>query len=264
MQMRIKQWYQRRVRELHMEPADLPPGYDVSTSCGRVYKNRVERPWRYGANRSKTTGPTELELETGVKGLFLIYNFLTEDEENEMVNSLVDLEWDSNRAGTRRVQLYVPWKEEKYRIVPKDTILPMPDTAKRCGYKIIEWAKQQTVPELKRFDWSGYLIYEDQMTELQINEYNAKDVLGFHKDNPTAYKEVIFGISLLADCEISYQNHREEIRVLIPRRSLYILSGEARSKWKHGILPGGIMAAEDGKRISLTYRCVEYTRNLKK
>jgi hypothetical protein len=49
-------------------PSDLPPGYDVSTSCGRVYKNRVERPLREGANKSKTSGPREFCTETGVKG----------------------------------------------------------------------------------------------------------------------------------------------------------------------------------------------------
>lgn len=49
-------------------PSDLPPGYDVSTSCGRVYKNKVERPIREGAIKSKTTGPLEFVEDTGVKG----------------------------------------------------------------------------------------------------------------------------------------------------------------------------------------------------
>jgi hypothetical protein len=52
-----------------------------------------------------------------------------------------------------------------------------------------------------------------------------------------------------------------------------MLSGESRYKWKvglfnlgshqkHGIVPGGILPSEDGKRVSLTFRCVEYTREI--
>jgi len=84
------------------------------------------------------------------------------------------------------------------------------------------------------------------------------DALGFHKDNPIAYTEVICGVSLLSDVWIHYQYLKEEIKVLIPKRSLYLLTGLARYKWKHGIPPDSLVGGD--KRISLTYRKVIYTK----
>lgn len=59
--------------------SEFPPGYDISTSCGRVYKNRVERPVRDGAIKSKTTGPLELETDTGLKGTIRLLGLLISD-----------------------------------------------------------------------------------------------------------------------------------------------------------------------------------------
>eukprot|EP01125_Pyxidicula_operculata_P015726 TRINITY_DN5363_c0_g1_i1.p1 TRINITY_DN5363_c0_g1~~TRINITY_DN5363_c0_g1_i1.p1 ORF type:complete len:246 (-),score=38.83 TRINITY_DN5363_c0_g1_i1:15-752(-) len=229
--------------------------YDVSTSCGRVYKNRVERPVRLGADKTKEGGDLEIETDTGVPGLVLIYNFLNESEENEILQGIENCEWDTNRAQTRRVQLYVPWCEDKNKIVPKETIKPLPDVAKKLGKKIRDFGRAN----FTKYDWDDYLVDEDKFTELQVNEYNQNDVLGFHKDNPIAYKEVIFGVSFKSHAYLHYQRHNEEVKVLIPARSLYMLTGESRYKWKHGIPPNSILG---DKRVSFTFRHVMYTRSV--
>jgi hypothetical protein len=59
------------------------PGYEVSTSCGRVYKNRIPRPVTTGACKTRENGPLEIETNTGVPGLILVYNFLTQNEEKK-------------------------------------------------------------------------------------------------------------------------------------------------------------------------------------
>jgi len=119
------------------ENLEIPaPDYNVSTSCGRVYKNRIPRPITTGANKTRENGPLEVEKNTGVPGLFLIYNFLSPEEETTLLTSIENLPWASNRANTRRVQLYVPWKEEpKFVIVPKAHIAPLPPQSKKIAKK---------------------------------------------------------------------------------------------------------------------------------
>jgi len=199
-----------------------------------------------------------VELNTGVPGLFLVYNFLTEAEERTLVESIETFRWDSNRAKTRRVQLYVPWREEpKSVIIPKSSSPAIPASAKTIAEKIISVGKVH----FKQYDWENYNIQDEKCCELQINEYHARDALGFHKDNPIAYTEVICGVSLLTDSWIHYQYLNEEIKVLMPKRSLYLMTGKSRYKWKHGIPPDSLVGGE--KRISLTFRKVMYTKSLK-
>jgi len=198
----------------------------------------------------------EVELTTGVPGLFLIYNFLSKTEESELHSSIESLPWDTNRAQTRRVQLYVPWKEEpKFVITPKPHLTPLPPSSKDIAKKIKKIGKQN----FRQFNWDSYNIDEDIACELQINEYGPVDALGFHKDNPIAYTEVICGVSLLCDCWIHYQLRNQEVKVLIPKRSLYLLTGAARYQWKHGIPPESLVGGE--KRVSFTFRKVMYTKH---
>uniref|UniRef100_A0A6B2LIS5 Alpha-ketoglutarate-dependent dioxygenase AlkB-like domain-containing protein n=1 Tax=Arcella intermedia TaxID=1963864 RepID=A0A6B2LIS5_9EUKA len=188
--------------------------------------------------------------------MFLIYNFLSEQEETDLLAAIQDLKWDSNRAGTRRVQLYVPWHEHpKYVITPKTSSPPLPPKAVEMAKRIIEVGRGY----FPKIDWDKYNIDQRLFCELQINEYGQNDALGFHKDNPIAYYDVIFGVSLLSHCWIHYQYLSQEVKVLIPRRSLYLLSGKARYQWKHGIPPQSLVDGD--KRISLTMRRVNYTKN---
>jgi len=119
------------------ESVSVPvPGYEVSTSCGRVYKNRIPRPITTGACKTRENGPLEIEPNTGVPGLILVYNFLSQEEEKNLLDVIEKLPWATNRAQTRRVQLYVPWKEDpKFVIVPKSAITPLPPLAKEIAQK---------------------------------------------------------------------------------------------------------------------------------
>lgn len=47
----------------------------------------------------------EIVRDTGVPGLYLIKNFLTEEQEKEIASLIDSSEWKTNRAGTRRVQV---------------------------------------------------------------------------------------------------------------------------------------------------------------
>eukprot|EP01125_Pyxidicula_operculata_P022481 TRINITY_DN9216_c0_g1_i2.p1 TRINITY_DN9216_c0_g1~~TRINITY_DN9216_c0_g1_i2.p1 ORF type:complete len:102 (-),score=11.32 TRINITY_DN9216_c0_g1_i2:111-416(-) len=95
---------------------------------------------------------------------------------------------------------------------------------------------------------------EDKYTEVFINEYFPSSELQFHKDHCSTYKEVILGVSLLSDCNFTFQLNSKESTVVVPARSLYLMTGDSRFKWKHGMHKYAV----SDRRISLTFRMVNY------
>jgi alkylated DNA repair dioxygenase AlkB len=78
--------------------------------------------------------------------------------------------------------------------------------------------------------------------ELLLTEYPEGAVINWHRDAPPF--GLIAGISLLSDCTFrlrphnkSKQNRNSILSFPVKRRSLYVISGIARSDWQHSILP---------------------------
>jgi len=138
---------------------------------------------------------------------------------------------------------------------PKD-IVELPIVYVNLAKKIVDVCSK-TFPN---YQWNDYLIYETKFCELQINKYDLQSELGFHKDSQIFYRELIFGISLISDSNFSFSKQEIETTVLIPNRSLYIMSGASRSKFKHGFHPNSIV--NGNARISLTFRKILYTKEI--
>jgi len=101
----------------------------------------------------------------------------------------------------------------------------------------------------------------DQIT---VNEYLPGQGIAPHVDTHSAFEDVIFSLSLGSQCVMCFSHalypEKRKFYVL-PRRSLLILSGEARLVWTHGIsyrktdwING--KRSERGRRISITFRKV--------
>lgn len=93
-----------------------------------------------------------------------------------------------------------------------------------------------------------------------INDYAPGVGIGPHRDYPP-FGSVIAAVSLLSDVVIDFArpDGSEKIPVLVPARSLWVASGEARWTWMHGIGPrlSDVIDGERrrrGRRISLTFR----------
>jgi alkylated DNA repair dioxygenase AlkB len=78
--------------------------------------------------------------------------------------------------------------------------------------------------------------------ELLVTEYPVGSVINWHRDAPPF--DIIAGISLNADCIFRLRPHDKNkqgrgaiISFPVRRRSLYIISGEARTEWQHSIAP---------------------------
>lgn len=93
-----------------------------------------------------------------------------------------------------------------------------------------------------------------------INEYLPPLGIGPHKDYP-AFGPTIACVSLGSDIVIDFTHPTRGLKVpvFVPRRSLWVTTGEARSFWKHGIasrLTDEINGERRrrSRRVSITFR----------
>jgi alkylated DNA repair dioxygenase AlkB len=104
-----------------------------------------------------------------------------------------------------------------------------------------------------------------------VNEYIANQGISCHVEDPRAFGEVISSLSLSGSCYMTMRScpelgDQKETRIFLERRSLLILSEDARYKWKHGItctriLPDPSLGCtfkrgKNYRRVSLTFRKV--------
>jgi hypothetical protein len=83
-----------------------------------------------------------------------------------------------------------------------------------------------------------------------VSEYCAGAGIGWHKDKPQF--GIVVGVSLLTPATMRFRRPHGENWMRISRtlqpRSIYVLSGEARTDWEHSIPPF------DALRYSITFR----------
>ena len=93
-------------------------------------------------------------------------------------------------------------------------------------------------------------IHPEAFSEALITEYQPGAGIGWHRDAPTF--GMVAGISLGAMCRMRFQKGKGEERLVtaieLTPRSLYLLTGEARTKWEHTIPAVKVL------RYSLTFR----------
>lgn len=68
-----------------------------------------------------------------------------------------------------------------------------------------------------------------------LNLYPPGQGISPHIDLPNRYADGIIGVSLLGGCTMVFERDGERCDVYIPERTVYVLTGEARWEWSHGI-----------------------------
>jgi alkylated DNA repair dioxygenase AlkB len=99
--------------------------------------------------------------------------------------------------------------------------------------------------------------------QMLVNEYLPGQGISMHRDYET-FDDTVVSLSLLSTCVMDFRQAKDDRREswLLERRSLLILSGEARSEWQHGIAARkndvwqGIKFPR-GRRLSVTFRSVK-------
>jgi alkylated DNA repair dioxygenase AlkB len=97
-------------------------------------------------------------------------------------------------------------------------------------------------------EFAGHGVNE--FRQAGVNEYRPGAGIGWHKDK--AQFGIIVGVSLLAPARMRFRrahgNGWARVSQTIAPRSIYVLSGEARTEWEHSLPP------LDKLRYSLTFR----------
>ncbi len=89
-----------------------------------------------------------------------------------------------------------------------------------------------------------------ELSEGLVTEYAIGATIGWHRDAPGF--GVVVGISLLSPARFRFRRGRsgawENAEARLTPRSIYVLTGPARTEWEHSI------PAVDGLRYSITFR----------
>jgi alkylated DNA repair dioxygenase AlkB len=173
-----------------------------------------------------------------VPGFSIQNEYITETEERELVSHVDAGEW--NTDWRRRVQRYGTGygpssQDPDFRDFP-------------------EWLKPLAA---KVGGAAGFPRFPENCV---INEYLPGQGIAPHKDYSN-FGPTVGCVSLGSDTmlDLYSEDHSQRVSVHVPRRSLWILGGEARAKWLHGIAPrlndtiNGVRTPR-ARRISITFR----------
>eukprot|EP00760_Papus_ankaliazontas_P011341 PhM_4_TR14723/c0_g1_i1/m.78805/K10766/ALKBH4; alkylated DNA repair protein alkB homolog 4 len=208
---------------------------DASTTCActRIRGCRVcGKRELYEPVKITSHDPSE------VSGLLLLKDALTEEEEALIVKEYDSRPWSLSQSG-RRKQDYGPkvnFKSKKAKW--DDQCLTIPDFMQPFLRRAVD-----RIPVLEGF----------HAAELIALEYTQERGAHFdpHWDDMWAWGPRILGISLLGDVKIVFTKGEDAaVEVCVPRRSFFVMSGESRYVWQHGIPASGVPE----RRLSMTVR----------
>ncbi len=181
-------------------------------------------------------------------GFSLVADFITQDEETGLLESIDQLPWDTSMR--RRVQHY-GWKYDykARKVDPAAHIGALPNWAQLLGERLFAGGFLTELPD-----------------QVIINEYVGAQGISKHIDCLPCFRGAVVTISLNESWEMVFSRKSgsktdEKVKVLLPRRSAAILDGEARNIWLHEI-PSKLTEAgvPRGRRVSITFRKVDTNR----
>lgn len=228
------------------------------------------------SNTSNALNSSNFRIEKnfgGVKGLHLIYDFISQEDEKLIMDALNDPNgsevWkyvgvNSSNKSEHRQQIIYGNKLNFSNSQAFETRGKAPKNIEQLGSKLRHFVKDYNTknPETKIVgDFSAY----DDSTKMEIvvNKYGNKDPLGFHFDQAEYFGDCICGLSIQCDSAISFRKNingrRRTVTLPLPNRSMYMMTEDARYKWKHGILHNKITNGD--YRVSLTFREMTVQRN---
>ena len=190
-----------------------------------------------------------------LSGHFLLENFITEDEERDIVNFIDD-------------DTVNPWKDSSFNGAHE---------GKRYGVevnlatRVVERARFAMPAILRRLVIERFARAHETLRNFEPNECNAINylksrgsVLLPHCDDRQLSSDILVNLSLNADCVMTYIDEKhptKKIRVHLPRRSLQIQSGSVRYDYQHSINNEDLLGE---RRVSVTFRESGVVKSTKK
>lgn len=183
-----------------------------------------------------------------VPGFTLIENYVSTDEERTLLANIENGPWETDWR--RRIQQYGLGYGEGH--------------GKKATWQrdFPEWLK----PLAARVAGEGHL--ERFPENCVINEYIPPLGIGPHKDY-SAFGPTIACVSLGSGIvlDLSHPARGVHVPVYVPARSFWVITGEARSEWMHGIASRltDVVAGDRRKRerrVSITFRTAKNLSDL--
>ena len=181
--------------------------------------------------------------------------FITEGEETKLLACIDGAEWSTEIR--RRVQHYGWRYDYKQRQIDESMHLgELPDWAQELAGRLVNEGFMKDLPD-----------------QVIVNEYCGRQGISRHIDQPRSFAEHVATISLLETWGMVFRRRdsNEKVEKPLERRSVAVLTGDARYKWTHEIperrnellmdLQGKRRRVERSRRISLTFRTVRRGRN---
>jgi alkylated DNA repair dioxygenase AlkB len=176
-------------------------------------------------------------------GLTYIEEFVTEDEERDLLGVLERLDYQEvtmhGQTARRTVRMFgLDYDYSSRDVVPTD---PLPEE--------MLWLRERAAALIER--------EPDDLAQILISRYPPGAGIGRHRDAPM-FGSKIAGVSLRAPARMRFQRtvkgEREVEAIELAPRSAYVLSGPARWSWQHTI------PATKDLRYSITFRTLRRGR----
>lgn len=197
-----------------------------------------------------------------IPGLFVYPDFVDDCEHDSLLEELYLNDWNST-IPTRRVQHYGYYYDNI-----KDSRGFSSDKARK-GKEITGCL--EGIRDMIQDFLGEKGILSPHLNQCIVNEYGRSSSIGAHTDNKS-FGDVVVSLCLSGDCNFTMTREEEEVILWCPKKSLIILSGEARYSWKHSIKknlrqykPSDgcvvdkltdviIIKTQDYRRVSITFR----------
>jgi alkylated DNA repair dioxygenase AlkB len=117
-------------------------------------------------------------------------------------------------------------------------------------------------PLLPRYDFRTAMV-QPLARQIILNLYPPGEGISPHIDLPNRYADGIIGASLTGGTTMTFQNGEKRYDAYMPGRTVYVMTGEARWEWNHGIEGriSDVVETKDGvetrlrsTRVSVTFR----------
>ncbi|XP_056416304.1 alkylated DNA repair protein alkB homolog 8 [Hyla sarda] len=172
-------------------------------------------------------------------GLLLVENIVSPEEELALLENIC---WETNNCNQkslkhRRVKHYGYEFRYDNNNVDKDQPLPggLPEICTVLMDRCLHQGLIKNMP--------------DQLT---INQYEPGQGIPPHIDTHSAFEDEILSLSLGSEIVMDFRHpDGTSVPVMVPRRSLLVMSGEARYLWTHGITPRkfDVIQVSEGQRV---------------
>lgn len=238
--------FTRNSNAMTLEFSDLDTASKVQTFIKQTFRTTLAAKVKpLPASAPSIPLPVRYDDPLVPKGLVVIPEYVSVAEEEALITAIDSEAWDTTIR--RRVQHY--GFQFEYSKLTVDTERPVKPFPPKCD----ELTHRSELSD------HGF-------NQLTINEYVPGIGIASHCDTHSSFTDIIAVVSLGGPINMDFVSDcgSKKVSVEIPNRSLYIMSGDSRYGWRHGVASRktdrdveGYLRSR-GRRISLTWRnCVE-------